>query len=406
MQETVKTTNGQIARWVLITLIALLVFAAVWLIRDIVMLTLTAVIFAILINAPMRFFVRLGVNRPVSLILTIILIIALIGLLITVVLPPLLEQVATLVRDTIPNAITRLQNEINAEDLANRFTFLKGWIDQDNFNLQSTLQEFSTQFVERIAALPGQIFPFVGSVFSSILSILIVLFLALYFSAEPHVHTEGLIRLVPLSYRDRARDIMAKLYISLKEYLKAQLLLMLMIGVSTGIALALMGVPLSTALGTITGVFSFVPNFGPLVAIVPILAVAIINTPDKILLIIVVYYILQFIQSQIVTPLLLGQGVNMPPALILLAQIIAGIFFGFMGLLLAVPLAAIFMILIREVYVRDVLGDTSVDAAEVTAPRFRATVAASLASRGRTKAGLPSATPQPQPEGGDAGTRQ
>ena len=75
------------------------------------------------------------------------------------------------------------------------------------------------------------------------------------------------------------------------------------------------------------------------------------------LLIIVVFYVLQFLMSQIVAPILMGQEVNLPPAIILISQIIAGIFFGFLGLLLSVPLAAIIVVLVREIYIKDILGD-------------------------------------------------
>ena len=91
------------------------------------------------------------------------------------------------------------------------------------------------------------------------------------------------------------------------------------------------------------------------------LAVSLINIPQQIGLILVVFYVLQFVQSQLITPLLMGQEVNLPPAVILLSQIIAGIFFGFLGLLLSVPLAAIAVVLVREIYIKDVLGDTDTD---------------------------------------------
>jgi predicted PurR-regulated permease PerM len=355
MFGTVNTPNGQITRWVLLSFVTIIVFFAIWLIRDIVMLTLTAVIIAVLLTPPIRFFTRLGMRRPLAVLLTIVLVTALISTAMTVVLPPLLDQIATLVRDTIPRAAEQLQRELTVDNITTRFPQLEGALE--GINLQDTLNQVSSQIVERLATFSGQIFPFLGSVLSSLLSILIVIFLAVYFIADPQTHTEGLIRLFPKGYRPRAREIMWQLNEALRNYLKAQILLMLLIGVSTGIALLLMGVPLYSALGTITGVFSFVPNFGPLIALIPILAVAIINTPENILLIVIVFYILQFVQSQIITPLLLGSGVNLPPALILLSQIIAGIFFGFLGLLLAVPLAAIVVVLIQEVYVKDLLND-------------------------------------------------
>lgn len=347
--------NMQITRWVLISFLTIVMFFAIWLIRDIVMLILTAIIFAVLLTSPIRFFTRLNIRRPVAVLLTVIIVIGVVALAITVVLPPLLEQISTLVSQTIPSATKQLQEELKPDVLTARYPFLQGLLQ--NVDLQTTFNQISSQVVERVATFSSQIFPFVGSVLSTFLSILIIIFLSLYFIADPKTHSDGMIRLFPKSYRPRANEIMVELFHAIRHYLKAQLVLMLLIGISTGIMLAILGVPLYSALGTITGLFSFVPNFGPIIALIPILAVAIINTPDKILLIVLVFYILQFVQSQIITPLLLGQGVNLPPAVILLSQIIAGIFFGFLGLLLAVPLAAIIVTLIREVYIKDILGD-------------------------------------------------
>lgn len=347
--------NMQITRWVLISFLTIVLFFAIWLIRDIVMLILTAIIFAVLLTSPIRFFTRLNIRRPVAVLLTVIIVIGVISLAITVVLPPLLEQISTLVSQTIPSATKQLQEELKPDVLTARYPFLQGLLQ--NVDLQTTFNQISSQVVERVATFSSQIFPFVGSVLSTFLSILIIIFLSLYFIADPKTHSDGMIRLFPKTYRPRANEIMVELFHAIRHYLKAQLVLMLLIGISTGIMLAILGVPLYSALGTITGLFSFVPNFGPIIALIPILAVAIINTPDKILLIVLVFYILQFVQSQIITPLLLGQGVNLPPAVILLSQIIAGIFFGFLGLLLAVPLAAIIVTLIREVYIKDILGD-------------------------------------------------
>jgi len=104
--------------------------------------------------------------------------------------------------------------------------------------------------------------------------------------------------------------------------------------------------------------FSFVPNFGPLIALIPTLAVAILNTPQQLILVLLVFFGIQTIVSQIAAPLMIGNELNMPPALILLSQLFAGIFFGFLGLLLSVPLAIIVIVLVKEVYVHDILGDT------------------------------------------------
>jgi predicted PurR-regulated permease PerM len=347
-----NTQNGQIMRWVLISGIIVLIFVAVWLIKDILMLTLTAIIFAVLLTTPIRFFVRRGIPRPLGVLLTIILVIALIALATALLLPGLIQQFGLLISDYIPKAAKQIQEGLDPAKLVQQFPFLK------DIDLKTITDQITNQFLPGLANATSQLFPFVGSLASTLLSILIVVFLALYFVADPGMHERGLIKLLPVRYRTRGLEILGKMDKVLRGYLQAQIALMILIGAGTGIALWIIGMPLAGVLGTLTGLLSFVPNFGPLVALVPILAVAMINTPEKIVLIVVVFYILQFIQTQIVAPLLMGQEINLPPAIILLSQIVAGIFFGFLGLLLSVPLAAIVMVLVQEIYIKDVLGDT------------------------------------------------
>jgi predicted PurR-regulated permease PerM len=319
----------------------------------------------VLLTTPVRLFVRRGIARPVAVLLSAGLILAAIIAIVLLVLPDLLVQFRLLVTTYIPQATQRLEEQLRPVNLRQTFAFLKDYSDQEILALTN---DITRQLSASLSGLSSQLFPFFSGLIpffsgllSTIISILVVLFLAFYFVADPDTHTRGIIRLVPIRIRPRAMEILRSLDRSLRNFLEAQVLLMLLTGVSTAIVLALMGVPLAGALGTITGLFSFVPNFGPLVSLVPIVAVALINTPQQLGLIIVVYYVLQFIQSQLITPLLMGQEVNLPPAVILLSQIVAGIFFGFLGLLLSVPLAAIGVTLVREIYIKDLLGDRETD---------------------------------------------
>jgi predicted PurR-regulated permease PerM len=195
----------------------------------------------------------------------------------------------------------------------------------------------------------------------TVLSVLIVLFLSLYFLADPTMHKEGLIKLFPLSYRHRVREIMARLDLTLRGWLRATVISMAFVAVATGIGLALLGIQQAAALGVLAGLLSFIPNFGPIVALVPSIAVGIVQTPENLGWIVVIIYGISFIQSQIVGPLLVAGSINLPAVLILLGQIVAGFFFGFLGIMLAVPLTAIVMVIVQEVYVKDILGDYASD---------------------------------------------
>lgn len=325
-----------------------------WLIKDILLLTLTAVVFAVLLTSPIRYFVRRGLPRPLALIFTIVLIIAVIAISTALILPDLGEQFRILAVNTIPAAVKTLETELTPDKLAQAIPFLQDVLK--GLNIADLTKQISDQILLYLAGVPG----FLGNILSTLISILIIIFLSLYFVADPEMHWRGLIRLIPLPYRPRAREILSKLDLTLRRFLQAQVVLMIMTGAATTIGLILLRLPLAGVLGVITGIFSFIPNFGPIIAIIPIMAVAIINPTSNFALVLLVFFLIQFLISQIVAPLLLGQEVNLPPAMILLSQIVAGILFGFLGILLSVPLAAMGSVLIREIYVRDILGDTDV----------------------------------------------
>src|SRR5258708_12229463 len=316
MQGAASSPNSQIIQGTLAVFIIIVIAVALWIVRDILMLTLTAVIFAILLTTPIRFFVKRGIPRPLAIVLTLILLVLVLsgnGLL---VLAGLFGQFQQLISIYLPGAMTQLQGQLQADTLTARFPFLK---DIDQKTLANLTDQIRGQLVGGLGNISSQIFPFVGGLASTLLNILIVVFLAMYFVADPDLHERGLLKMMPIRYRGRGFEILLKLDSTLRKFLQAQVLLMLLIGVTTGAALALIGVPLAGALGTITGLLAFIPNFGPLVALGPIIALPPIHTPHQLLLIILLFYVLPFLMSQIIAPIFMGQQANFPPPIILLS---------------------------------------------------------------------------------------
>src|SRR5258708_16110337 len=264
-----NTQTAQVTRWVLVALALVVLAFAMWLTRDTLMLPLTAVIFAVLLTSPVRFFVKRGIKRPVAVFITLVLIIAVLIAAGAVLLPGLLDQFRQLVADYIPRAAAQLQDELQAPKLIQRFPFLQGLNPQD---VAKVTDQISTQLLGGLANVGSQIFPFVGGLASTLLSILIVVFLALYFVADPDMHERGMVKLIPIRYRPRALEIIGKLDRTLRNFLQAQILLMLLIGVSTGLALGIIGVPLAGAPRPITGLFSFFPDVRPPGSLSPFLA--------------------------------------------------------------------------------------------------------------------------------------
>lgn len=355
-----RTTHGVI---IAVVIVGLLV--AIWQVRSTLLLVLASVILVVLFTMPIRFLVKRGMNRVPATIISLLGILIFLIVMLLLVLPTLLEQFAILAT-TVPAGIRELADQWESGELVQRYP----WLESIQLFIQNTLQtqsldqlftEVTRQLGNALGQLGGSVLPVVSGVASTLLSILIVIFLSLYFLADPRMHEEGLIKLFPIWYRDRVRQIMDRIDFTLRGWLQGQLLLMVIVGVASWLGLAAIGIEQAAALGVLAGLFSFVPNFGPIAALIPSLAVGFAQRSDKIALIVLIIYGTSFLQSQIISPLLFRESINLPPVLVLVGQILAAIFFGFLGLMLAVPMTAILLVLVQEVYVKDVLGDRVAD---------------------------------------------
>ena len=130
---------------------------------------------------------------------------------------------------------------------------------------------------------------------------------------------------------------------------------MLEIGVTTAIGLWLLGVPLAFALGLLTAFLNFVPTFGPLIAAVPTALVALTVSPMTAVYAVALYTAAACFDGYVVTPLVQMRISEMPPALLLVAQVLMGVLAGQMGLVLAAPMLAATLVLVRMAYIEDVL---------------------------------------------------
>ena len=350
------TANSSTTRWVLTALAVVALLVALWIIRGILLLTLASVILVLLFSMPTNFFMKRGIKRVPATILSLVCVFLLVVLLFSLALPTLIQQFVQLASVTIPQGIEEVVRLWNSGDIQREYPFL------ESVDLGDVFNTLSGQIATTLGTLSASVLPVLGGVADTILSLLIVIFLSLYFLADPQMHQEGVIRLFPIGYRHRAREILARLDRTLRGWLKATVISMAFVAVATGLGLTLLGIQQAAALGVLAGLLSFIPNFGPIVALIPSIAVGIVQAPENIGWIIIVIYGVSFIQSQVVGPLLVAGSINLPAVLILLGQIVAGIFFGFLGLMLAVPLAAIVMVIVQEVYIKDILGDHSMGA--------------------------------------------
>jgi len=201
------------------------------------------------------------------------------------------------------------------------------------------------------------LFPFLTSTIAVLAGVLIILFVAIYVAVDPGLYRRGLLHLVPLGTRSVAGRVLSETATTLRRWLITQLIAMVMIGVVTSVVLVALHVKAPFALGVIAGLLEFVPTIGPILSAVPGIAMGFLDSPEKALYVAIAYIAIQQAEGQILIPVLMKGGMDLPPALTILAQALMALLFGFLGLMVAVPMLAAIMVPVKVLYVERVVGD-------------------------------------------------
>ncbi len=214
----------------------------------------------------------------------------------------------------------------------------------------------------QLGAAGRTFFSIFSSTVSALAGIIVLIFVSIFVASEPDLYHRGLMHLFPHRSRAKAGEVLTATATTLRRWLLMQLLAMLAIGVVTTAALLVLGVKGALALGIIAGLLEFIPYVGPILSAVPAVGMALVDGPDKALYVVIAYIVIQQLEGVVLQPLLMKEGLELPPVMTILGQALFSIVFGFLGLLLAVPLLATVMVPVKMLYVRDVVGD------EVTVP--------------------------------------
>ena len=208
-----------------------------------------------------------------------------------------------------------------------------------------------------IPMILGRVTGVISGTLGAVANIVVILALGFYLALHSRLYFEGFVRLFPINARPRVAEIGEEVGATLRWWLLGQLVTMAVVGLITTIGLSLLGIPLAGTLGLITGLFEFAPFIGPILAAFPAVLIAFSQSPMDALYVIVLYTAIQQVEGYLITPYVQERAVNLPPALMIFAQILMGVLFGLFGLLLASPLVAASIVIVKMAYIEDVLGD-------------------------------------------------
>ncbi len=316
-----------------------------WQIRQLLLLIFTAIVIATSLNFLVQKLRDRGIKRAYAVFLAIVSLIGVLTGFFLIIVPPFIEQFQDLAL-LFPQGIEILRNWLDL--LLNRLDPELISYLPDTEQITEQLQPLINQLLE------GGLNFFYGS-FGVLLSILLLLVLTLMLLADPLPYRKGFIRLFPLFYRSRVERILELCNEALEGWIVGILFNMCVITILSFISLSILKIPLALAQAVLAGLLTFIPNLGPVFSVIPPMAIALIDNPFKSLAVLIAYTIIQQLESNILTPLVMAKQVSLLPAVTLLAQIFFATFFGFLGLFLALPLTVVGQIWFKEVVIRDIL---------------------------------------------------
>jgi predicted PurR-regulated permease PerM len=239
---------------------------------------------------------------------------------------------------------------------------------QDHFMQYTWFQQLATeaegateptQILERSGAILRGATGAVTSIFTGLLHGLMIITLGVYIAAESRLYREGLLALVPKKRTARISEVIDEVDQTLKWWIFGIIIQMFFVATLITIGLWLLDIPLALALGLIAFSLEFMPNIGPILAAIPALLIALTLGADKFLYVLLLYYVVQQMESYLLTPMVQRKAINMRPAMVLFVQIFLGMTFGVLGLAVATPLMAVAIVFIKRLYVEDALGKTA-----------------------------------------------
>ena len=281
-------------------------FYILWQIRQLLLLLFTAVIIANSLNHVVKRFQKWGIGRHYAILLAMGLLLAVLAGFGWIIIPPFAEQLPELSK-LVPQGIDLLI--VTVKDFISR-------LDPELIQSLPTTQQLIQQLQPLVQQIAGQGLSVFYMTLGIPLTFLLLLALSLMFLANPYAYRQGFIRLFPSFYRQKIDQVLSQCDEALQGWLVGILFNMAVIAILSFIGLSILNIRLTLALAMLAGILTFIPNIGPVLSVIPPMAIA---------------------------------------ALTLLSQVFFATVFGVLGLFLALPLAVVVQVWLKEVVIKDIL---------------------------------------------------
>jgi predicted PurR-regulated permease PerM len=311
----------------------------------VVLTLMLALLFAIILGAPVDYLDKKGLGRGLSL-LVVLGVLALVVWLAGLAISPVVERQTRQFAEQFPQLLDEVFGLVGR---VQEFFGLNLGPQLQPSELQSQLVEIGRNF------LSGGVVATVADIGGSIVNVVslgfVMLITVIYLVLSPISLVNGFVALFPAERRQRVREILSGMYGAVQRWFLGQLTSMVIIGVLSVIALSIIGIPFAVLIGIFSGLISFVPFIGPIISVFPPAILALLGNPLDVVWVVLAYLVIQAVESNLIQPIVMSRAVSLHPAVVVFALLIMGTLFGFVGLLLAVPLVAALHVLLQELWI-------------------------------------------------------
>ena len=324
--KTIHISTNTILRVILIILF--LVF--LYLIRDVIVIFLFALIIASAIAPAVNLLEKIKIPRIIGALLIYIIVIGLLGFLISLIVPSIARDIKDL-SSNLPEYVEGFSAKFEA--LKNASTKYQDIVNR----VQSSL----TGIGELLKKSASNLFSTAVNIFGGMFSFMIALVISFYLSVQKKGVQHVLISIIPYNHRDYAIDLWERSQRKLGRWLQGQLFLGIVIGVLVYVGLYFLDVRFALLLAVLAGILEIFPYIGPVLAAIPAIILGFLQAPILGLWVLILYIVIQQLENYLIVPLVIGKIVKLNPVAVILALLIGGRLGGIPGMILAVPIAAV-----------------------------------------------------------------
>lgn len=307
--------------------------------RDLVLIVLTAIVIASAMEPAVHAFVRRGITRLLAVIVMYILLAVTLFALLFFFIPPVLSDAAVFL-EQLPETIVSL-------NISEATGGLLPWGSvADQVSSAQVLQNLS----KLLADSTGGALTTLSAIFGGITSFILIVVFSFYFSVQETGVDDFLRVVTPVKEQAYVLHLWKRSQEKIGKWMQGQLILALIVGVLLYLGLTILGVPYALLLAVLAAVFELIPVFGQILAAIPAVAIGLgTGGVTEALLIIGLYVLVQQFEAHLIYPVVVKKVVGIPPLMVILALLIGFQLFGFLGVLLSVPLAAALLEFVSDI---------------------------------------------------------